>query len=40
MKTLKGYENDYSFDRNSDSIADMALSGKYLAKRNLKIHIG
>lgn len=40
MKTLKGYENDYSFERNSDSIADMVLSGKYLAKRNLKINIG
>ena len=40
MKTLKGYEKDYSFERNSDNIADMVLSGKYLAKRNLKINIG
>ena len=39
MKTLKGYENDYSFERNSDNIADMVLSGKYLAKRKLKINI-
>lgn len=30
MKTLKGYENNYSFECNSDNIANMVLSGKYL----------
>lgn len=39
MEILKGYENDYSFDRNSGNIADMVLSGKYLAKRKLKINV-
>lgn len=39
MNKLKNYENDYSFDSNIDSVADMVLSGKYLAKRKLKIDV-